>query len=243
MENRLRLLYALQMVDLSYDELQELKGDLPQIVEELETTLQTKKALKEELEKTVNELLKKRDAADAEIVQLREAIEKYKDQQFHVKTNKQYDALAREIDYSQERILKLQKEMDSWEGKVAVAKEDFEKLSPEIETIEKQLAEKKKELAAVNKEHESEELKLKNQRDKIVAKITKTDYKMYERIRKARDGKAVVPVRRNSCAGCYNRIPPQRVLELRKNNAILTCERCGRILVSDEIVEKVKELI
>jgi predicted nucleic acid-binding Zn-ribbon protein len=231
------------MVDLSYDELQELKGDLPQIVEELETTLQTKKALKEELEKTVNELLKKRDAADAEIVQLREAIEKYKDQQFHVKTNKQYDALAREIDYSQERILKLQKEMDSWEGKVAVAKEDFEKLSPEIETIEKQLAEKKKELAAVNKEHESEELKLKNQRDKIVAKITKTDYKMYERIRKARDGKAVVPVRRNSCAGCYNRIPPQRVLELRKNNAILTCERCGRILVSDEIVEKVKELI
>ncbi len=243
MENRLRLLYALQMVDLNYDELQELKGDLPQIVEELETTLQSKKALKEELEKTVNDLLEKRDAADAEIVQLREAIEKYKDQQFHVKTNKQYDALAREIDYSQERILKLQKEMDSWEGKVAVAKEDAEKLSPEIDTIEKQLAEKKKELAAVNKEHESEELKLKNQRDKIVAKISKTDYKMYERIRKARDGKAVVPVRRNSCAGCYNRVPPQKILELRKNNAIMTCERCGRILVSDEIVEKVKELI
>lgn len=243
MENRLRLLYALQLVDLNYDELQEQKGDLPQIVEELSQTLDAKKKLKKELEKTAKESLAKRDEADSEILRLKEAIEKYKNQQFQVKTNKQYDALAREIDYSQEQIVKFQKEMDALEGKAAVAKEDAEKLGPEIETLEKQLAEKEKELAAINKEHEDEELKLKNEREKIVAKISKTDYKMYERIRKARDGKAVVVVTRNSCAGCYNRVPPQKVLELRKNNAIITCERCGRILVSDEVAEQAKQMV
>ncbi len=243
MENRLRFLYALQLIDLSYDELQELKGDLPQVVEELEQALETKSSQKKELEKVIKESLARRDAADAEIIKLREAIEKYKNQQFQVKTNKQYDALAREIDYSQEQITRLQKEIDALEGSVTVAKSDIEKLEPEIESLEKQLIEKRKELAAVNKEHEDEEKKLKSQREKIVAKISKTDYKQYERIRKARDGKAVVPVSRNSCGGCYNRVPPQKVLELRKNNAMLTCERCGRILVSDEIVVKAKELI
>lgn len=243
MEKKLQLLYALQLVDSSYDELQELKGDLPQIVQELEQTLDAKKALKKELEKTAKDSIAQRNAADAEIIHLKELIEKYKNQQFQVKTNKQYDALAREIDYCQEQIVKLQKEMDVLEGKAAIAKEDAQKLVPEIEALEKQLAEKKKELAAVNKEHEDEEQKLKKQREKIVEKLSKTDYKMYERIRAARDGKAVVPVRRNSCAGCYNRVPPQKILELRKNNALHTCERCGRILVSDEIVEKAKTLL
>jgi predicted nucleic acid-binding Zn-ribbon protein len=61
---------------------------------------------------------------------------------------------------------------------------------------------------------------------------------LYERIRKAKGGLAVVPVKRNACGGCYNAVPPQKVLELRRNNKIYTCEHCGRILVSDEIVEK-----
>lgn len=230
-------------MDLSYDELQEQKGDLPQVVEELTQTLDAKKKLKKELEKTAKEALAKRDETDVEILRLKEAIEKYKNQQFQVKTNKQYDALAREIDYSQEQITKLQKEIDVLEGKATVAKEDAEKLVPEIDALEKELKEKEKELAAINKEHADEELKLKNQREKLVAKITKSDYKMYERIRKARDGKAVVIVTRNSCAGCYNRVPPQKVLELRKNNAIITCERCGRILVSDEIAEQAKNAL
>jgi len=113
LENRLRLLYALQLVDTSHDELQELKGDLPQIVDELSATVKAKTTQKKELETFVKQSLLTRDKTDGEIVLLKEAIEKYKNQQFQVKTNKQYDALAREIDYSQERITKLQKEMFS----------------------------------------------------------------------------------------------------------------------------------
>jgi predicted nucleic acid-binding Zn-ribbon protein len=149
--------------------------------------------------------------------------------------------LAREIDLSQEKITKLQKDMELLEGKAMLAKEDVEKLIPELETLQTELANRKKELAAVNKEHEEEELKLQHQREKITSKISKGDYQMYSRIRGAEEGRAIVAVQRNSCGGCFNRVTPQRVLELRKNAALIACERCGRILVSDEIVESAKK--
>jgi predicted nucleic acid-binding Zn-ribbon protein len=128
-------------------------------------------------------------------------IEKYKTQQFQVKTNKQYDTLAREIDFAQEKITKMQKEMEALEGKAMNAKDDAEKLAPEIETSQSELSDRKKELAAVNKEHEDEELKLQHQREKIASRVSKADYQMYDRIRKAKEGRAVVPVQRNSCGG------------------------------------------
>lgn len=241
MENRLRLLYSLQLVDSSLDELQEMKGDLPQIVAELSETVKTKLAQKKALDDIVKKSIVNRDQTDVDILSLKTKIEKYKTQQFQVKTNKQYDTLAREIDFAQEKITKLQKEMESLEGKAANSKEDIEKLKSETESLQAELSDRKKELAAVNKEHEDEELKLQRQRDKIISRITKSDVQMYERIRKAKEGRAIVPVRRNSCGGCFNRVTPQRVLELRKNSSLITCERCGRILVSDEIVEGVKD--
>jgi uncharacterized protein len=239
LENRLRALYALQVVDAALDDLQYMKGDLPQAVEDLSANVKLRLAKKKELETTLKKSIVMRDQVDTEILSLKEHIEKYKSQQFQVKTNKQYDALAREVDQAQERITKLQKEMEMLEGKAETAKQDAETLAPEIETMQEELTEKKKELAAVNKEHEDEELKLQHKRDKLAGRLTKADQQMYERIRKAKDGKAIVPLRRDSCGGCYNRVPPQKVLELRSNESMLVCERCGRILVSDSIVEVV----
>lgn len=242
MENRLRLLYALQLVDLQLDELQDMKGDLPGIVANLQERLNEKQAQKKTFETTVKDSLVKRDTADNDILSLKEKIEKYKAQQFQVKTNKQYDTLAREIDMAQESITRLTKDLEVLEGRATVAKDDVTKVDPEITEIQTELEERQKELDAVNKEHEDEELRLKHQREKIAARIKKDDITMYERIRKAKDGKAVVPVKRNACGGCYNRVPPQRVLELRKNDMMMTCERCGRVIVSDEIAETKLEL-
>ncbi|HXG38058.1 MAG TPA: C4-type zinc ribbon domain-containing protein [Bacteroidota bacterium] len=239
MENRLRLLYQLQQIDASLDEVQEMKGDLPHIVAELEDRLAKKEAQKKELEEFVKKSMITRDQTDLEILALKEQIEKYKTQQFQVKTNRQYDALAREADHAQEKIIKLEQEMEVLEGKANLAKVDAEKLTPEIEELRTELEERKAELAEVNKEHEEEELRLKHEREKIVVRLEKADLRLYERIRKAKGGKAVVPVRRNACGGCFNRVPPQKVLELRKNARIITCEHCGRVLVSDEIVESV----
>lgn len=236
-------MYALQKVDSALDELQDMKGDLPRIVSELKGRIKGRQDLKKEHEETVKRAIITRDETDIEIITLKEKVEKYKSQQFQVKTNKQYDTLAREIDQSQERITKLVKEMEVLEGKASLAKQDSEQLVPEIETMTAELAERQKELDEVNQEHEEEELKLNHEREKIVSRISKGDMQMYTRIRDAKDGKAIVPVKRNACGGCFNRVPPQKVLELRKNSALMTCERCGRIIVSDEIVESAANVL
>lgn len=239
METRLRLLFALQKVDSSLDELTELKGDLPAIVAELQARLDEKLSEKKRLEEEITQSRIRRDEIDNEIISLREKIERYKEQQFQIKTNKQYDALSREIDAAQERIIQLQKEMEIIEGKAELAKKDREKIAGEIQETEKELEERTKELETVNKEHEEEELRLKHEREKLIVRINASDLKRYERIRKAKNGKAVVLIRRNACGGCYKRVPPQTVLELRKHDRIITCEHCGRILVSDDIAESV----
>lgn len=237
MENKLRLLYALQQIDSNFDELQDLKGDLPHIVAELQERVRTQGAKLQELEALVKNSLVRRDEVDLEIISSREKIEKYKEQQFQIKTNKQYDALTREIDLAQARIVTLQKEMDVVEGKASVAKQDIEELTPEVEELKKELQERQAELDLVNKEHEDEEFKLKHEREKLVVRIDKNDLRLYERVRKAMGGKAVVPVRRNACGGCFKRVTPQAAVELRKNSKVMTCEHCGRMLVSDAIVE------
>lgn len=236
MENRLRLLYALQRVDSNLDELQELKGDLPQVVANLEAQLQAKERTRQELEQTTKYSLVRRDEIDLEIITTKEKIEKYKEQQFQIKTNKQYDALTREIDLAQEKTNQLAKEMDAIEGKATVAKGDLEQVLPEIEELKAELEERRKELDLLNKEHEDEELKLKHEREKLAIRIEKNDLRMYERIRKAMGGIAVVSVRRNACGGCFKRVTPQAAVELRKNSKLMACEHCGRVLVSDEIV-------
>ena len=231
------MLYGLQRVDSNLDELHELKGDLPHLVEVLEKKLHDKEALKKGLESTVKSAIVRRDQIDLEIVTTKEKIEKYKEQQFQIKTNKQYDALTREIDLSQERIIALEKEMETIEGKASAAKTDLESVGPELDELKKELADRQAELDLVNKEHEDEELKLKHEREKLVVRIEKADLKLYTKIRNALGGKAVVGIRRNACGGCFKRVPPQVSVELRKNEKIMVCEHCGRLLVSDEVVE------
>jgi len=150
LENRLRLLYALQRIDSSLDELYEFKGDLPRLVRELESQLEGKAARRKELEDAIKQHIVRRDEIDLEIISTKAKIEKYKEQQFQIKTNKQYDALTREIDSAQAKITELEKEMDAVEGKSANAKTDLEKLNPELDESARELKERQAELDHVN---------------------------------------------------------------------------------------------
>lgn len=236
-EHTLKLLYSLQQVDSQLHEVQELKGDLPSIVAELEVKTGELKAKVKELNDFIKKSRADRDSADVEIIDLGEKIEKYKNQQLQVKSNKQYDALTKEIEAAEQRTTLLEKAMSEAEGKMVLAKSDIDTFTSQLDESQGELDEKKKELREVNKEHEKEELKLQHERDKLLARIDKTDLERYERIKAAKNGKAVVPVRRNACGGCFNRVPPQKILELRQNKKFFVCEHCGRILVSDQVVE------
>lgn len=236
MENRLRHLYSLQMVDSLLDELEELKGNLPQKVRELEDQLAALRAQTAEREQAMRSAFMARDEADSTIIGLKEKLTKYKGQQLAVRTNKAYDALTREMDHAEAGIVRLEKEMEEHEAAATRARTDAEELRTRAAAVEEDLAEHRAELAAVTKETEEEELRYTHERKKILVRITKDDLAAYERIRRAKKGKAVVPVKRGACGGCFKQVPPQKLLELRQNKRLFTCEHCGRIIVSDEIV-------
>lgn len=236
MEAMLRRLFALQQIDSHLDELDDMKGDLPTEVNELEEKYAGMKEHLSALEQGMKQAFAERDAADTDILSFKEKMERYKAQQFEVRTNKQYDALTREMDNAVATIAKLEKEMEALEGKATIARTDIESTKALIAELEKTLGEKREALAQVCKETEEEELDFKHRREKALRGIEKPSIDAYERIRKSkRGGKAVVGVLRGACGGCFARIPPQKLLELRQNKKMFTCEHCGRILVSDEI--------
>lgn len=237
MENKLRFLYELQQIDSALDELEEMKGDLPAEIRAMQDKHAALTARRSTLEETMRTSFAQRDLADSEIIGLREKLEKYKQQQFAVRNNKEYDALTREMDTAGETITTLEKSMESLETKATVARTEIEEVSKQIELLDAELKEKGVALAEVSKSTEDEELKFKHEREKIVVRVATADLAAYERIRKAKKGKAVVATRRGACGGCFARVPPQKLLELRQHKKIYMCEHCGRILVSDEIVE------
>jgi hypothetical protein len=237
LENKLRQLYALQLIDNQLDEIEEMKGDLPGAVRALEEKVNGLKEKLATLEATMREAFAQRELADNDVLSLKEKTERYKEQQLHVRNNKEYDALTREMDHAVEAIAKLTKAMSEQENKGTVARTDIETTKKELEEAAAQLEEKKQELAEVSKTTEDEELKYTHERDKALARVSKQDLAMYERIRKAKSGRAVVPLKKNSCGGCHTAVPPQKVLELKQNNKWYTCERCGRIIISEEMAE------
>jgi hypothetical protein len=237
LEEKLRQLYTLQLIDTQLDEIEKMKGDLPGAVRALEEKVSGLKAKLDSLEATMREAFAQRELADNEILALKEKTEKYKDQQLHVRNNKEYDALTREMDHAVEAIANLTKTMSEQENRGTVARTDIEATKKELEETSAQLDEKRQELAEVSKTTENEELKYKHEREKALARVSKQDLAMYERIRKAKSGRAVVPLKKNSCGGCYTAVPPQKILELKQNNKWYTCERCGRIIISEEMAE------
>lgn len=243
LENKLRQLYALQLIDSHLDELQELKGDLPAQIGGLDSRKADLATKVSELEQMMRGAFAQRDTTDSDIVSLRDKMEKFKSQQFAVRNNKEYDALTKEMDTATETIVRLEKEMEMLEGKATLARNDIEQLKVQIAELDKALAEKNTALAEVSKATEEEELKATHQREKLRAKISKADFDAYQRIRKAKKGKAIVPVKRGACGGCFARVPPQKLLELRQNSKLYTCEHCGRILVSDQIVQESMSLV
>ncbi|MFA3782171.1 zinc ribbon domain-containing protein [Melioribacteraceae bacterium 4301-Me] len=241
MQERLITLYELQLIDDQLDELEELRGDLPIAVNELNNQIQAIKGQIEEKEKEKKKSLDKRKNNDNEVERLKANLKKFKSQLYQVRNNKEYDALTKEIDHSEEEIAKLNAESDELENLIQKLKKEIEDLTPQLDSLMVELKEKETELKQIIKANEREEIKLKDKREKTALRVKKADYNIYMRIRKALGGKAVVAVIRSACEGCHNVVPPQRQLEIKQNKRMYSCESCGRILVSAEIAEEAKK--
>lgn len=239
MHDRLKILFQLQLIDDQLDELEELRGDLPNMVRSLETKI---KELNEDIktkEAEQKESLEKRAQNEEEIEKLKESQKKFKAQLYQVRNNKEYDALTKEIDHSEEQISRLETENNTLADLSKSLTEQIDEIKPQLEELKKELQEKEADLKEIIKVNEKEEAKLLQERKKIEDQVKKPDLSIYTRIRKAKKGTAVATIKRSACSGCHNIVPSQRQLEIRRNSRIYTCEYCGRILVSQEIAEEV----
>lgn len=241
MYNRLKILYQLQLIDSQLDELEELRGDLPNNVNYLNSQISELKEQIKIKEREKLESLEKRKSNEEEIDRLKESLKKFKSQLYQVRNNKEYDALTKEIDHSEEAIKKMEAENDALADASRSLTDEIEEILPKIQELEKELKEKESELKEIIKANEKEEKKLREIHKKIEEQVKKPDLSTYQRIRKAKKGKAVVTIKRSACSGCHNIVPAQRQLEIRRNNRLFTCEYCGRILVSQEIAEEAEK--
>jgi predicted nucleic acid-binding Zn-ribbon protein len=238
-EERLRALYALQLVDSEIDKIKTLRGELPLEVQDLEDEiagLETRLGnLKEEvvnLEKAVSK--KNNEITDAEAL-----IKKYEEQQKNVRNNREFDSLSKEIEYQNLEIELYNKKIKEFniqidEKKLVIADSEVA-LSERTSDLEN----KKSELDEIISDTQKEEEGLYNKLEKVQGIIEERLLTAYKRIRSnARNGLAVVPVQRDACGGCFNQIPPQRQLDIKSRKKIIVCEYCGRILVDDEIINE-----
>lgn len=240
MYNRLKVLYQLQLVDDQLDKLEELRGDLPNMVSSLENSINALKTEIFEKETAQKESVEKRTQNEEEVEKLKESQKKFKAQLYQVRNNKEYDALTKEIDHSDAQIAKLEAENNALADSSKSLSEQIEEIKPKLDELETELKERQADLKEIIKANEKEEALLQADRKKIEDQIKKPDVSVYMRIRKAKKGQAVATIRRSACSGCHNIVPSQRQLEIRRNARIFTCEYCGRILISQEIADEVK---
>jgi predicted nucleic acid-binding Zn-ribbon protein len=153
------------------------------------------------------------------------------------KSNKEYNALAKEIDDAKAKILGNEKMLkDEHIGKKEKLTAETETLKTQLSEIVTELEQNQKELQELSKQTEEEEKELKNQREDVVGKMTPEDIEHYDRKNSVKFGEAVAVVRKGSCLGCYSSIPPQKSIEIRMAERMFACESCGRILIAEELI-------
>jgi uncharacterized protein len=237
-EDKLRALYKLQKADSELDRIRILRGELPLEVQDLEDALaglQTRiENLNEELKNLKNSIKKQQE----DIENSRELIKKYEAQQMKVRNNREYESLMKEVEFQTLEVELSEKKIASFEEEIKAKEIVIESSQAQMDEVSADLEHKKGELAEITKENEKEEAELLKASEKIAETIEPRLLTAYKRIRNnARNGLAVVTVERDACGGCFNKIPPQRQLDIRSRKKIIVCEFCGRVLVDDTIDE------
>ncbi len=237
-EEKLRTLYQLQVINSDVDKIRTLRGELPLEVQDLEDEIVGLETRIEKYVEEVKSLEHNITGKKNEITQAQTAIEKYKEQQNNVRNNREFDSLSKEIEYQTLEIELCEKRIREFTQIIkdkSVIIDDSKNL---FEERKKDLDDKKSELdEIVGDTKKEEEALLKNSKE-LESKIEERILIAYKKIRKnARNGLAVVSVERDACGGCFNKIPPQRQLDIKSRKKIIVCEYCGRILVDSEILE------
>ena len=235
---KLRALYELQQVATSIDKIKILRGELPLEVQDLEDEIAGLETRVAKYQEDINSLEKSISGKKQEIVNSQGLIKKYEEQQNNVRNNREYDSLSKEIEFQTLEIELCEKRIAEFEAQIKDKAEVIEESTTLLNERKGDLDTKQKELEGIISETKKEEDQLEASADSIKSILDERLQSAYNKIRSnARNGLAVVQVERDSCGGCYNKIPPQRQLDIASRKKIIVCEYCGRILVDDQITE------
>ena len=235
-EEKLRALYQLQSMLSEIDKIKTLRGELPLEVQDLEDEVAGLGTRIEKIQTEIAELKANVVNKKIEIEAAKVSVEKYKSQQENVRNNREYDVLSKEIEFQSLEIELCEKRIREALAAEKAKNEELTRSTEALEERQKDLEAKKAELDEIISETKQEEEKLREKAKALETTIEPRLLQAFKRIRKnSRNGLGVVYVQRDACGGCFNKIPPQKQLDIRSRKKIIVCEYCGRIMVDPEL--------
>ena len=235
-EEKLKVLYQLQTTLSGIDEKRALRGELPLEVQDLEDEIAGLATRIENIERDIDQFERAVSQKNGEIQEAQASLERYRAQLDTVSNNREYDTLSKEIEFQELEIELCNKKIREGQQKIREKQADLDHALAMKSDREKGLVEKRAELDDIMEETREEEERLKEKALDLEKKIEPRLLASFKRIRKgARNGLGIVYVQRDACGGCFNKIPPQRQLDIKMHKKIIPCEYCGRILIDPEL--------
>ena len=235
-EEKLQSLYQLQTMLTEIDKIKTLRGELPLEVQDLEDEIA---GLTTRIEKANADVIEmnKGVAENKNVIEVSKAqIAKYQGQQEHVSNNREFDSLNKEIEFKSLEVELAEKRIREFNAGINAKKEEIESNKALVEEKKQDLEVKKSELHEIIEENRQEEERLREKCKNLELNIEPRLLQSFKRIRNnTRNGLGIVYVQRESCGGCFNKIPPQRQLDIRMRKKIIVCEYCGRIMIDPEL--------
>ena len=235
-EQRLKSLYQLQTLLSEIDRIKTIRGELPLEVKDLEDEIEGLNTRVNKFQTEIDELQHKNNVEKEKIKESHSKIERDKEQLNAVVNNREFELLSKEIEFQELEIQLCEKHLNEYARVIEVKKNEIARTQEALVDKQHILDEKKTELEEIVSETRQEEEAIREKAKSLEPKIDARTLAAFKRIRKnARNGLGVVYIQRNACGGCFNRIPPQKQMEIKMHKKIIVCEYCGRIMIDPEL--------
>ena len=235
-EEKLKSLYQLQLIFSEIDRIKTLRGELPLEVQDLEDDVAGLRTRIANFSGDIENLRSEESKRKIKIEEAKAMIEKYTQDQNNVRNNREYDLLAKEIEFQTLEVEFCEKKLRQFATELKSKMDDIERTEVLLDERLRDLEDKKSELDEIVAETKEEEEKLRDRAKALESSIEPRLLQSFKRIRKnTRNGLGVVYVQRDACGGCFNKIPPQRQLDIKMRKKIIVCEYCGRIMIDPEL--------
>lgn len=232
--SQLQVLALLSEVDVQLEELREELGDLPYEVEDLENIVRSQQEQVDQTQQMLNDIARFRADGRIRIEELKQREAKITEQQFQVRNNREFDAITKEIEESQSEQRHIDQEMAGTHLREDNLRKILGQQEQELNDMKERLSDKEHELQELSSDQNEETTGLIKRRTSLAAKLPGDILTNYERIREYHKD-VVVALRKGSCSGCFNALPPQKAVEMRTYKQITFCEHCGRFLYPDDM--------